>query len=65
MLVAGALTILFASFYLGVSYLTSFGTTELGLDRPAVLTANIVAGTVFALTTILSATLSDRLGRAT
>jgi metabolite-proton symporter len=62
-LVAGALTILFASFYLGVSYLTSFGTTELGLDRPAVLTANIVAGTVFALTTILSATLSDRLGR--
>lgn len=62
-LVAGALTILFASFYLGVSYLTSFGTTELGLDRPEVLTANIVAGTVFAITTILSATLSDRFGR--
>lgn len=62
-LVAGALTILFASFYLGVSYLTSFGTTQLGLDRPTVLSANIVAGTVFAITTILSATLSDRFGR--
>lgn len=63
LLVAGALTILFASFYLGVSYLTSFGTAVLGLDRTTVLTANIVAGTVFALTTILSATLSDRFGR--
>jgi metabolite-proton symporter len=62
-LVAGALTILFSSFYLGVSYLTSFGTTELGLDRTTVLTANIVAGTVFALTTIVSARLSDRFGR--
>ncbi|MFA6300376.1 MAG: MFS transporter [Nocardioides sp.] len=62
-LVAGALTILFASFYLGVSYLTSYGTAELGLDRTTVLTANIVAGTVFALTTIVSATLSDRFGR--
>ena len=63
LLVAGALTILFASFYLGVSYLTAFGTAEIGLDRSAVLTANIVAGTVFAITTILSATLADRFGR--
>lgn len=63
LVVAGALTILFASFYLGVSYLTSFGTTELGLDRTTVLTANIVGGTVFAITTIVAATLSDRLGR--
>lgn len=63
MLVAGTLTILFASFYLGVSYLTAYGTAEIGLDRSAVLTANIVAGTVFAITTVLSATLSDRFGR--
>jgi MFS family permease len=62
-LVAGALTILFASFYLGVSYLTSFATAELGLSRPTVMTANIVAGLVFAMATILAATLSDRFGR--
>jgi metabolite-proton symporter len=62
-LVAGALTILFASFYLGVSYLTSFATGQLGLTGPTVMTANIVAGLVFAVATILSATLSDRIGR--
>jgi metabolite-proton symporter len=63
LLVAGALTILFASFYLGVSFLTSFATTNLALDRPVVLTVNIVAGCAFALTTIVSAILSDRVGR--
>jgi metabolite-proton symporter len=63
LLVAGALTILFASFYLGVSYLTNFGTSSLGLSGPAVLTANIVAGTTFAVTTVVSATLSDKVGR--
>ena len=62
-LVAGALTILFASFYLGVSYLTAFGTGVLGLSSSTVLTANIVAGLVFAATTILSAIWSDRVGR--
>lgn len=63
LLVAGALTILFASFYLGVSYLTSFGTAELGLSTSTVMAANIVAGLVFAATTMGSATWSDRLGR--
>jgi MFS family permease len=62
-LVAGALTILFASFYLGVSYLTSFATGQLGLTGPTVMTANIVAELVFAGATILSATWSDRIGR--
>jgi MFS family permease len=62
-LVAGALTILFASFYLGVSYLTAFGTGVLHLSSPTVLTANIVAGLFFAAATILSAVWSDRIGR--
>ncbi len=62
-LVAGALTILFASFYLGVSYLTAFGTGVLGLSSSTVLTANIVAGLVFAAATIVSAIWSDRVGR--
>lgn len=62
-LVAGALTILFASFYLGVSYLTNFGTTVMGLSRSSVLGVNIMAGCVFAATTVVSAMLSDRIGR--
>ena len=46
-----------------MSYLTAFGTTVLGLSSPTVLTANIVAGFVFAAATILSAIWSDRVGR--
>lgn len=63
LLSAGALTILFASFYLGISYLTSFGTTELGLSRETVLVVNILGGLTFAVATILAARLSDRFGR--
>ena len=62
-LVAGTLTILFASFYLGVSYLTAFGTGTLGLSSSTVLTANLVAGLVFAAATIVLAIWSDRVGR--
>jgi len=63
LLVAGALTVLFASFYLGVSFLTSYATVELALSRPTVLSVNILAGCCFALATIVSAILSDRVGR--
>ncbi|MGQ0577010.1 MAG: MFS transporter [Pseudonocardia sp.] len=67
LLAGGALTMLFAFFYIGVAYLTSYGTAMppagLGLSRTAVLTAGIFAGLTFALTTILSAIYSDRVGR--
>jgi len=64
-LAAGALTILFASFYLGVSFLTSYGTTALDLSRPTVLVVNILGGMAFAVATVASAVLSDRVGRRT
>jgi metabolite-proton symporter len=60
---AGTLITLFAFFYVGVTYLTSYGTQQLGLSRPTVLGAGIVAGSVFAVTTIISAIYSDRFGR--
>ncbi|BBG00772.1 MFS transporter [Pseudonocardia saturnea] len=60
---AGSTTAVFAFFYIGVTYLTSYGTQELGLSRPTVLAMGIVGGTMFALTTIASAILSDRVGR--
>lgn len=53
----------FAFFYIGVTYLTSYGTAQLGLSRPTVLTMGIVGGLVFAATTIAGAILSDRFGR--
>jgi metabolite-proton symporter len=63
LLVGGALTMLFAFFYIGVSYLTSYGTQQLELSRPTVLALGIAGGLTFAATTIVSAVCSDRLGR--
>jgi MFS family permease len=65
LLAGGVLTIVFALFYIGTAYLTSFGTSPTGaaLDRRTVLTFDIVAAVVFGLTTAVSGILSDRVGR--
>ncbi|MGW8815942.1 MFS transporter [Gordonia terrae] len=63
LLAAGALAIVFAFFYMGTAYLTSYGTKTLGLSRPFVLTAGVVAAAAFAVTIIFSAMYSDRIGR--
>jgi MFS family permease len=60
---AGSTMAVFAFFYIGVTYLTSYGTAQLGLPRPTVLAMGIVGGLVFAATTIAGAILSDRFGR--
>ena len=67
LLSGGVLTIVFTLFYMGTAYLTSYGTspTGAGLDRPTILTLNIVAAAVFAVITVASGVLSDRLGRRT
>lgn len=56
-------TMIFAFFYIAVSYLTSYGTAVLELSRTTVLALGILGGGVFALMTILSALYSDRVGR--
>jgi MFS family permease len=63
LLAAGSTMAVFAFFYIGVTYLTSYGTQQLGLPRPTVLAMGIVGGLVFAGTTIAGAILSDRVGR--
>ncbi|WP_433034627.1 MFS transporter [Actinomycetospora sp. CA-053990] len=60
---AGSTMAVFAFFYIGVTYLTSYGTQELGLPRTTVLAMGIIGGLVFAATTIAGAILSDRVGR--
>ncbi|MGH3945979.1 MAG: MFS transporter [Pseudonocardiaceae bacterium] len=67
LLAAGSLTIMFALFYTGTTYLTSYGTSPTGaaLSRTLVLSLGIVAGAAMALGVILSAIYSDRLGRRT
>lgn len=58
-----AFAALFAFFYIGTSFLTSYGTTNLELGRNEVLITGIIASFFFALTTILSGFISDRIGR--
>ncbi len=67
LLAAGSLTIMFALFYTGTTYLTSYGTSPTGaaLSRTLVLSLGIVAAAAMALGVILSAIYSDRFGRRT
>lgn len=58
-----AFAALFAFFYIGTSFLTSYGTANLALGRNEVLTAGIVASFFFAFTTVMSGMISDRIGR--
>ncbi|MDV6271189.1 MFS transporter [Rhodococcus globerulus] len=58
-----ASTYLFGLFYVGVTFLTSYATSELGLERSTVLGLNIIGGAALVATTILGAWLSDRIGR--
>jgi metabolite-proton symporter len=60
---AGAVVMTFAFFYVGMTYLTSYGVEQLGLSLSTVLGIGIAAGIMFALTTILGSICSDRLGR--
>ncbi|MEJ2861379.1 MFS transporter [Actinomycetospora flava] len=60
---AGSTMAVFAFFYIGVTYLTSYGTQQLELPRTTVLAMGIIGGLVFAATTIAGAILSDRVGR--
>jgi MFS family permease len=60
---AGSTMAVFAFFYIGVTYLTSYGTQQLQLPRTTVLAMGIIGGIVFAVTTIAGAILSDRVGR--
>lgn len=65
LLAGGVMTIVFALFYMGAAFLTSYGTspTGAGLERRTVLVLNIVAAVAFGLTTAASGILSDRFGR--
>jgi len=62
-LAAGALSMMFAFFYIGTAYLTAYGTATVGLSRGTVLSLGVLAALVFAAVTALSANYSDRFGR--
>ncbi|WP_436699260.1 MFS transporter [Nocardioides sp. BYT-33-1] len=59
----GSLAMLFAFFYVGTAFLTSYGTTVVGLSRATVLTMGVAGAVVFGVVITLSAVFSDRIGR--
>lgn len=67
LLAAGSLAMLFAFFYMGTAYLTSYGTNPDGaaLSRPVVLSLGVAAAVLFATATVIAGVLSDRFGRRT
>jgi MFS family permease len=60
---AGALVMAFSLGYIGIAFLTNYGTATLQLSRPSVLLAGIVGNLVNALFCLIGGTLSDRFGR--
>ncbi|WP_406408152.1 MFS transporter [Streptomyces sp. NBC_01643] len=59
---AFAATAVFALFYIGVTYMSSYGTATLGLSNSSVLTISIFGGGAFCAATICGAIASDRFG---
>ena len=62
---AGALLMPFALYYMGGSYLISYGTTALSLDSSSVLAAAVVGTVTLGIGVVAGGTLSDRVGRRT
>lgn len=63
LIAGGSLAMLFAFFYIGTAYLTSYGTAVVGLTRATVLGIGMGGAVVFGLVIALSAIYSDRIGR--
>lgn len=63
LLASGPMILIFAFFYIGTAFLTSYGAGELGLSRPAVLLCGIIGALFFAAFTIVGGAASDRFGR--
>ncbi|HEY5853540.1 MAG TPA: MFS transporter [Aldersonia sp.] len=60
---AGALVFSFAFGYIGIAYLTNYGTATLELSRTTVLGAGIVGNVINGASMICAAVISDRIGR--
>ncbi|CAN5695889.1 MHS family MFS transporter [soil metagenome] len=58
-----AMSTLFAMFYIGSTFLTSYGTGKLEFSRTMILGFGMIAAAVLAIATIGASILSDRIGR--
>ena len=63
-LIAGtAMSTVFCMFYTGATFLTSYGTGELGFSRTMILGFGMIGSVVLAIVTAAASILSDRVGR--
>lgn len=62
-LATGSTIAVFGLFYLAITYITTYGTTTLGLSKTEVLLIGMAGGVSLAVTTLLSGIWSDRIGR--
>ncbi len=60
---AGSLVMAFSLGYMGIAFLTNYGTATLGLARSDVLAAGIVGNVINGLAMVSAGLLSDRVGR--
>jgi len=63
LIAGGALSMLFAFFYIGTAFLTSYGTAVVGLSRATVLTIGLGGAVVFGIVIAVAGIYSDRIGR--
>jgi len=62
-LATGSTIAVFGLFYLGITYMTTYGTQNLGLSKTTVLLVGIAGGVALAIGTVFGAVWSDRVGR--
>ncbi|YCK36322.1 MFS transporter [Actinomadura sp. ATCC 39365] len=63
LLAAGAMTVAYTLFYTATTYCLSYGTATLGIPKTTMLTLTMVGVLFMAAGTVVSAVVSDRLGR--
>lgn len=63
LLATGSTIAVFGLFYLSITYMATYGTQTLGLSKTTVLLIGLAGGASLAVTTILGALWSDKIGR--
>jgi MFS family permease len=62
---AGTMVMVYATYYFGITFMTNYAGTELGIDRTTTLTIGLVATAFYTVGILVSGILADRRGRRT
>ncbi|MEU2686843.1 MFS transporter [Streptomyces hygroscopicus] len=62
-LASGMMLMVYSSYYLGITFLTNYATTDLGIPRSTTLTVALAATAFYTLGILLTGAVADRFGR--